>query len=148
MKNKELTPLEVSKQLKDFVLEFVKNGLDRIFIHGSFDIIDKTLKDYEELTSKPVILYGRTHGHTQALVDSICKNYKEVKITNLEDEKNLKALEIIKNKNVDIDFFKYCCQEFNDEVCIEQYNIRHVECSNDGKPLTKEEYDLLKEALL
>lgn len=43
--NKGLTPLEVSKELKDFVLEFVKNGLDRRFICGSFDLIEKELKD-------------------------------------------------------------------------------------------------------
>ena len=44
-----LEALEVSKQLKDFVLEFVKNGLDRRFIHGSFDIIDTALKRLNEL---------------------------------------------------------------------------------------------------
>ena len=46
--SKELTPLEVSKQLKDFVLEFVKNGLDRMFIRGSFDIIETELKQLEK----------------------------------------------------------------------------------------------------
>ncbi len=58
-------------------------------------LIETALKNYEELTSKPMILCVRTHGYTQALIDTICKNYKEVKITNLEDEKKLKALEII-----------------------------------------------------
>lgn len=55
-------------------------------------LIETTLKNYEELTNKPVILYERTHGSSQALIDTICKNYKEIKITNLEDEKKLKAL--------------------------------------------------------
>lgn len=45
--SKELTPLEVLKQLKEFVLEFVNNGLDKMFVQGSFDIIEKELKDYE-----------------------------------------------------------------------------------------------------
>lgn len=140
---KELTPLEVSKQLKEFVLEFVKNGLDRIFIHGSFDIIENTLKDYEELTSKPVMLYGRTHGHTQALVDSICKNYKEVKITNLEDEKKLKALEIIKQKEVNVYRF-HLVQSYKNPL--ERYNDTfHIVEKNF---LSQEEYDLLKEVLL
>lgn len=49
--SKELTPLEVSKQLKDFVLEFVKNGLDRRFVRGSFDIIENKLKALEIITS-------------------------------------------------------------------------------------------------
>lgn len=35
--------LEVLKQLQDFVLEFVENGLDRIFVNGSFDIIKTAL---------------------------------------------------------------------------------------------------------
>lgn len=45
--SKDSTLLEVSKQLKVFVLEFVKNGLDRKFIHGSFDRIEAALEDYE-----------------------------------------------------------------------------------------------------
>lgn len=63
-------------------------------------------------------------------------------------KKELQALELIKEKNVDADFFKYCCQEFSDVVALQQYNVRHVECSNNGKKLTGEEYDLLKEVLL
>lgn len=46
--SKGLEALEVSKELKDFVLEFVKNGLDRRFICGSFDLIEKELKDKED----------------------------------------------------------------------------------------------------
>ena len=45
--SKELTPLEVSNQLKDFVLRFVENGLDRRVIHGSFDFIETALKALE-----------------------------------------------------------------------------------------------------
>lgn len=54
---KELSPLEVSKQLKDFVLEFVKNGLDRRFIRGSFDIIDTALKRLERRDNINEVLY-------------------------------------------------------------------------------------------
>lgn len=137
------SPLEVSKQLKDFVLEVVKNGLDRMFINGSFDIIEKTLKDYEELTNKPVMLYGRTHGKTQALIDTVCKNYKDVKITNLEDEKKLKALEIIKNKMVDIHNLIYSSN-------VEEYNKFAMNYNQElcNTLLTQEEYELLKEVLL
>lgn len=83
-------------------------------------LIETTLKNYEELTSKPAILYGRTHGHTQALIDTICKNYKEVKITNLEDEKKLKALEIIKEKNVWFWVFRrtHNVNEYNEKVAL------------------------------
>ena len=52
--NKELITLEVSKQLKDFVLEFVKNGLDRRFIRGSFDIIETVLKVLDIIKEKGV----------------------------------------------------------------------------------------------
>ena len=52
--SKELTPLEVSEQLKDFVLEFVKNGLDRRFVIGSFFIIEDQLKALKIIKSKKV----------------------------------------------------------------------------------------------
>ena len=42
-----LKSLEVLKQLKDFVLEFTKNDLDRKFINGTFDIIKKELEELE-----------------------------------------------------------------------------------------------------
>lgn len=104
-------------------------------------LIETTLKNYEELTSKPAILHGRTHGHTQALIDTICKNYKEVKITNLEDEKKLKALEIIKEKNVWFWVFRrtHNVNEYNEKVA-----LYYPECDE----LTQEEYDILKEVLL
>jgi hypothetical protein len=68
--NKELTPLEVSKQLKDFVLEFVKNGLDRRFVRGSFDIIEKVLKAVDIINKKRV----------DALVVVLSKNYIEYNV--------------------------------------------------------------------
>lgn len=48
--------LEVSKQLKDFVLEFVNNGLDRLFVQGSFDIIEDALKRNIELEEENKVL--------------------------------------------------------------------------------------------
>ena len=49
-----------------------------------------------------------------------------------------KVLEIICNKNVDIDWFKRTkyCEEYNDGLFSERF-----------KPLIQEEYDLLKEEL-
>lgn len=98
-------------------------------------LIETELKDYEELTSKPVILCGRTHGYTQALIDTICKNYKEVKITNLEDEKKLKALEIIK------------------DICkLKVFKNKYGQCFMTGTyiafAISQETYDILKKALL
>lgn len=55
-------------------------------------------------------------------------------------EKELKALEIIKNKKVYVRFFlKYC----DDEIGLPIYNSQVLE----EQKLTQEEYDLLKEAL-
>lgn len=87
--------LKASKQLKDFVLGFIKNGLDRRFIHGSFEIIETALK----------------------------------------------ALEIIKEKNVDIEYIKTCFYE--EKGGLEKYNswVRH----DEDKELIQEEFDLLKE---
>ena len=54
-------------------------------------------------------------------------------------EKELKALEIIKEKGVDI----WALKHLDDEYYVEQYNaVAHIE-----KPYTKEEYDLLEEVL-
>lgn len=50
----DLEALEVSKQLKDFVLEFIKNGLDRRFINGSFGIIETALKSLKIINEKNV----------------------------------------------------------------------------------------------
>lgn len=47
--NKELTPLEVSKQLKDFIFELELGNVDKLFVRGSFDIIETALKNYEML---------------------------------------------------------------------------------------------------
>lgn len=104
-----------------------------------FELIENALKNYEELTNKPVMLYGRNHKKTQALIDTICKNYKEVKITNLEDEKKLKALKIIKEKEVDVGWFNRATSlyHYNMGMGIKSYGA-----------LSQEEYDLLKEVLL
>lgn len=136
MANKELSPLEVSKQLKDFVLEYTKNGLDRRFVIGSFDIIETALKDYEKQHQTDIDLLGTA--------------YK----TNVQNEKKLKALEIIKKKRVDMDFLfeeweeenmdflSEEREEENWEFALENYNMNHeIE-------LTQEEYDLLKEVFL
>lgn len=101
--SKELEALEVSKQLKEFVLGFVKNGLDRRFIHGSFDIIETTLK----------------------------------------------ALEIIKDKEVNVHFLLVCMHDFsnNDEVGREEYNKQEGSYWHTANALTQEEYGLLNEVL-
>lgn len=123
---KELDALEVSKQLKDFVLEFVKNGLDRRFIHGSFEIIETALKDYENLKLK----------------------HKSMQDAVLDDFKKLKALEIIKEKQVNVDnFLRHIKKETDYKEYKRLCGLYKIMVFSD-KDLTQEEYDLLKEVLL
>ena len=58
-------------------------------------------------------------------------------------EKELKALEIIKTKNVDIDYIKTCF--YDRKGGFKDYNawVGH----DDDEELSQEEYDLLKEVL-
>jgi len=67
MENEKMTPLDVSKQLKDFVLSYTKNGLDRRFIIGSFSIIENVLGEYEAL--KPRLIHP----------EQVFQDYKELK---------------------------------------------------------------------
>ena len=121
--SKGLAPLEVSKELKDFVLEFVKNGLDRRFICGSFDLIEKELKRLVDFDS---IL--NTGGGIWA-VDGIVA-------------KKLKAFEIIEEKEVDIYGIKNSIDVYDYNAGIEN------EANFENRMLTEEEYSLVKEALL
>jgi len=56
-------------------------------------------------------------------------------------EKSLKALEIIKNKKVDVCELKICIDEYEDSLY--QYNKRTIEKFR----LTQDEFDTLKEVL-
>ena len=58
-------------------------------------------------------------------------------------KKELKALEIIKTKNVDIDYIKTCF--YDKKGGFKDYNAWAVQYENEE--LTQEEYDLLKEVL-
>ena len=138
---KELTPLEALERIKNIKTLSVPERRVVTFqekYKEELNIIETALKNYQELLEKPCVLVGRTQGHTKALIDTISKNYKEIKITSLEDEKEIKAFEIIKKKNVSTIGLKYhsTCENYNNDLLKGEY------------PLTKEEYDLLKEVLL
>ena len=78
----------------------------------------------------------------QELIDTICKNYKEVKITNLEDEKKLKALEIIKENEL-LSVF----QDSNGK-CYVIFTGKYGFENKTAVEIPQEEFDLLKEILL
>ena len=126
--NKELTPLEVSKQLKDFVLEFVKNGLDRMFVRSSFNIIEKELESLEKIDNSVSII-----GPIEEMSPDVIS-------------KKLKALEIMKKKRLAWVWF------IDNKLSFEDYNksvdFLVGEPAHKPKKLTQEEYGLLKEVLL
>ena len=132
----------MSKELK--ALNRIKQFMSLNAAHWKQDIsyIETALKNYEELTNTPPILWGRTHGNTQSIIDYICKHYKEVKITNLEDEEKLKALEIIKEKLVNVDLLMRC-----DYLDVYNMQMRVYSPIHKFQELTQKEYDLLKEVL-
>jgi hypothetical protein len=109
--NKELSPLDAWKDIKEVLRS---HGLDTD-TYGKQGIVEAALKDYENLQLK--------HSSMQDAV--------------LDDFKKLKALDIIKKKVSDINWFK-CCNS------LEDYNGSVP----SYKQLTQKEYDLLKEVLL
>lgn len=130
-----------------FALERIKRGQihDDLYkvCQEDLDTIEDALKKYNELTSKTMILCARTSGKQKMLIDMICKNYKEVRVSTLESDKKFIAFDIIKEKRVYTNVLFYCFERdglesynnFLDRSCLSRYR------------LTKEEYDLLKEAL-
>lgn len=134
----------MSRELQ--ALEIIKNA-PTIYVGCASDIytrysheckiIENALKNYEELTNKPVVLYGRT----QALIDMICKTHKEIKVINLIDERKVKAFDTIKEKQVDV----YILLKTKS---LDEYNEWYVGIQDNFMPLTQDEYDLLKEVLL
>jgi len=125
--SKELTPLEALNEIKDKF--FVKDGNSTIGDFGllrRLDIIETALKDYEK--------------QHQIDIDLLGSAYK----TNVQNEKKLKALEIIKKGCPYISLEKQKCINYDKpyELIIGGgYETAYIE-------LTQEEYDLLKEVLL
>ena len=120
---KELSPLEVSKQLKEFIFELELGNVDKLFVNGSFDIIETALKRLEKIDNEPIIPIP-------------INRYNE--LDNKEE-----ALKIIKEKNVNVRAFKKALLMKQDELSA--YNSQNHRYEDD---LTQEEFDLLKEVLL
>lgn len=122
--NKELAPLKALETIKNAPTIYVGCGSD-IYTRYSHEckLIETALKDYEKKTK-------------------LAKEYADVNNV----AKRLKALEIIKNKRVNVRAFLKCCQ-MEDGLTI--YNNQcDDKQEKESKELTQEEYDLLKEVLL
>ena len=138
--SKELVPLEVSKQLKDFVCELELGNVDKFFVHGSFDIIETALKRLDE-HEKVFKKYDIDDNWLEPAL-YVIKNHFPID-TEIQLKK-LKALEIIKEKSV---IPAYIVNTKN----VEQYNkwLKEITFRKDWlkRILTEEEYDILKEVL-
>lgn len=123
--NKELDRLEHLR----IGIQYINQDKSPAFIsqyEEDIDIIEKALKRQEELDS----LYTLTNhnGKFYVIIDKAEFN---------QMSKQLKALEIIKEKNVNV-------PKLRNSSNLEEYN----RCFRDKCLLTQEEYELLKEVLL
>ena len=109
--------LEALNEIEKFIEKNLSKTKDNESFNLGFDIgiIEKELKEYEGAKN-----------HIEAL-------HKE----RVENALKLKALEIIKNKWVNVLYFRGCSS-------LEEYNSHHA----SWYKLTQEEYELLKEVLL
>jgi len=156
----------MSKELE--ALKFIKNveveiGNDlntatKVFelnheYNKAFDIVEKALKEYEMMKQIKIIVVDKKISDDD--LDKLKNqrvfvgNLEQCEIKSLFDErtqKQLKALEIIKEKNVNVRAFrKVLLMKQNDDVKLMAYNSQNDKYEDD---LTQEEYDLLKEVLL
>ena len=121
--NKELTPLKAFEEIKKYLVK-----LQFHFLEEELGIIETALKDYERLLK--------------------LRKTAEWADEKLQTKKKLKALEIIKEKNIDAQMIKQ-------SGCLEHYCtlyrlVYHDVASADiyWRFPTQTEYDLLKEVLL
>ena len=128
--NKEL---EAFRELKEHI-EY-KGGDFYCANESRLNIIETALKDYENLKEVHFIIHNGAR--------SMNKQHT------LKVLKKLKALEIIKEKRVDVSWLMKCFgfieNSINEEEC-EYYN-NNYEAYRNSKSLTQEEYNLLKEEL-
>lgn len=131
MKNKELTPLEALEDLISFIGSgFVADTHELCeYVAKRKDIIETALKDYENLKEENKLLIISYY----KIVEE--RNKLQYTLDELE-EKELKALEIIKEKNVLILTLKN----------VESVGI-YNDCLGVSEKLTQEQFDLLREVL-
>ena len=118
--SKKLTPLEALKILNRYAcnnLEYLDYEIDNCYC-----ILETALKEYEELQN------------------DYCKVIEERGKWQKETQKKLKALEIIKEKQVEIGWLLFC---FKHDKKVGVYNSSQL----TDYYLTKKEFDLLKEVL-
>ena len=131
--SKELTPLEVLKQLKEFVYGLELGNVDKLFVKGSFNIIEtelKRLEEYDKVFRGEVFLNNEKTGLAvvESLVNKIQKQDEVLRI--IKEIVNF-SLEFDDSQN---EWFLYIS---NDEHCVLVVKGTGVKT-----------YELLKEVLL
>ena len=163
-----MKPLEALERLYDYHNLHNRNVvaylLEQENLPTYYKIIETTLKDYEkirltydmfredrkylaelltiidEYALKLLPLSLDNQGHRLTADKFLIKVFKQCE----KNEKKLKALEIIKEKNVDVWSFKKSL-----EIGSYYYKwVKDDECFEGQRELTEEEFDLLKEELL
>lgn len=114
---------------------------------ADYKIIETALKDYELIKQPKIIVVDKkiSDDDLEKLINQgiIVGNLEQSKIEPLfdnETQNKLKALEVIKNKQVNVRYL-FQCKSLRD------YNFVYKGTKQSNLCLTKEEYELLKEAL-
>ena len=139
--SKELEALERLFCAGRLDLDYVLNGKQ----NQDYKIIETALKDYELMKQPKIIVVDKkiSDDDLEKLINQgiIVGNLEQSKIEPLfdnETQNKLKALEIIKEKEVNVGLLSRCAnaERYNKGIC---YEPRY---------LAQEEFDLLKEVLL
>ena len=129
--SKELTPLEALERIKNIPILSTPESTQKIFYDKhkkELDLIESALKNYQDLTEYVDTLQGdRDYWYNTAI----------------KNENKLKALEIIKEKNVDVGLLIRCFNAYCIDSACQEYNQW-----TQGEHLIYEECVLLKEVLL
>lgn len=148
------TSKEIINDLKTFIFKFEReSAVDCLYISGALDIIEKELKEYQEIKeiAKRYNWDDITSEIFNVKTDEKYRDLFNSAIVNIqEDYRKARALEIVKEKRVDTRAF---IEILEDEWTWEQYMDEEDDINTGGHQfsrdrLTKEEYNLLKEVLL
>ena len=160
--NKELEPLEALDRIKRFYPNW------RLTNREGFNLIETTLKEKEQqdnvikilkevVGSAKMLPYIKTDENGFNIISTIEINLQR-SIENKKREvlrqwvletcfpKELKALEIIKEKNIQIKTLKSWNKNYNGKLTYQNY-LDILEDCDLGDKLTEEEFDLVKEIL-
>lgn len=113
-------------------------------MNKELEALEKVAEDYKDLVIKYYYASNIDKNERRELFYKLDKDFEIIK-------KQLKALEIIKNKNVDVWLLKNCDYENYCRIRKEAMIDNKIYCDDGAvidNELTQEEYDFLKEVLV